>query len=138
MAESSTQSKKLQWKWVGISFLMYVVFYLLPLVILGKVFGINNQALFGIWVFGGVIIVAAVAGYLSEGVTIWEPAIAGAGLVFLWVIFILLFVHRHYSISRDIVPLLIAISIVFLLSLLGAWFGERAQKLWKTKTPESN
>jgi len=137
MAESSTQSKKLQWKWVGISLLMYVLFYLLPIVILGKVFGINNQVLFSNWVFGGVTIVAAVAGYLSEGVTIWEPAIAGAGLGFLWVIFILLFV-RYYSISGDIVQLLTAMSILFLLSLLGAWFGDRAKKLWKTKTPESN
>jgi hypothetical protein len=137
MAESSIQSKKLQWKWVGISLLMYILLYLLPIVILGKVFGIDKQVLFSSWVFGGVIIVAALAAYLSEGTTIWEPAIAGAVLGFLWVIFILLFVRR-YSISGDVMQFLTAMSILFLLSLLGAWFGDRAKKLWKTKTPDSN
>jgi hypothetical protein len=137
MAESSIQSKKLQWKWVGISLLMYILLYLLPIVILGKVFGIDKQVLFSSWVFGGVIIVAALAAYLSEGTTIWEPAIAGTVLGFLWVIFILLFVRR-YSISGDVMQFLTAMSILFLLSLLGAWFGDRAKKLWKTKTPDSN
>jgi hypothetical protein len=143
MTESSIQSTKLQWKWVGITFAMYILLYLLPMFIVSIFFRDTIAVkLLGGWMFGGIIVVAAVAGYLSKGVTIWEPAIAGAGLVL--GIFVCLIVYSRvvYSMSfnmmREILGILIPTIIVFLLSLMGAWFGERAQKLWRTKSSEKN
>jgi len=144
MADSQEQSKKLQWKWVGITFLLYVFFYLLPIWVaapgpIGNNVGKLAAMFIGGWSFGGVIIIAAISGYLSKGVTIWEPAIAGAGAVVLWFIAFPIFLAApmRFSISANIVPIVIAMFVVFLLSLVGAWLGERAQKLWKAKAPES-
>ena len=139
MPESLTQSSKLQWKWVGITFIFYVLFYLIPLLVAAAVFP-RNLVIPGVWIFGGIIIVAALAGYLSRGVTIWEPAIAGAGLVVLLFGYLSLFVFPEGfrgTLKSIVEVLIIPTAIVFLLSLLGTWLGERAQKLWKGKTPEA-
>ena len=69
MAESLTSSKKLEWKWVGITLILYAVFYLLPLFFLFRIAEFLGDA----WLFSGIIIIAAVAAYLSKGITIWEP-----------------------------------------------------------------
>ncbi len=141
MSESPSESKKLQWSWVGITFVMYVIFYLLPILYIGGVFGgsvvtVKAGMFIGAWSFGGAMILPAIAGYLSKGVTIWEPAIAGVSLVALWFIAYRIFIARYSgaSVSEDVPILVTMMIIIFLLSLLGAWFGERAQKLWK-KTP---
>ena len=141
MTESSIQSKKLQWKWVGITFAMYLLFYLFPLCLVDIFSARIAFIIIGCWIFGGIIIVAAVAGYLSEGVTIWEPAIAGAGLVLILFIPLSIYLHIHVNSSinlfGEIAGILIPAIIVFFLSLFGAWGGERAQKLWKIKPPEA-
>lgn len=136
---TTESSSGLQWKWVGITFIFYVAFYLLPLLIAAEIFP-RNPIIPGIWIFGGIIIVAAIAGYLSKGVTIWEPAIAGIGLVILLFGYLSFFAFPTQfrgSLQSFIVALIIPAVIVFFLSLLGAWFGERAQKLLKQKTRES-
>jgi hypothetical protein len=135
MPDSSTSSSKLQWKWVGITIVLYAVFYLLPLFFMIRAAAV----LAGAWMFAGVIVIAAVAGYLSKGVTIWEPAIAGGGLVFLLFLGIIIFfpLPPKDRILQAIISMVITVAIVFLMSLFGAWLGERAQKLWKTKSPEA-
>ena len=133
MSEPTTQSKKLQWKWIGISIVLYALFYLLPLMLAI----LWSNAIASIWVFAGVIVVGAVAGYWSEGVTIWEPAIAGAGLMLLFLIAMVVFIPRQIDILNATIGMTIVMAGVFLLSLLGAWLGERAQKLWKSKPSES-
>ncbi|MGA7161779.1 MAG: hypothetical protein WBZ48_12295 [Bacteroidota bacterium] len=142
MADALVQSKKLQWKWVGITFALEVVFYLLPILFVGGVFGnyvisIKAGMFIGAWSFGGAILLPAIAAFLSEGITIWEPAIAGVVLVGLWYTAFRLFLARYIAsgISEDIPYLGLIMVIIFLLSLLGAWYGERAQKLWRNKTP---
>jgi hypothetical protein len=139
MLESLTPSKKLQWKWVGITLLLYVVFYPSPIFIAHYILAPKAAQLFiGAWLFAGIIIIGAVAGYLSEGVTLWEPAIAGAGFITLFIIAVaILSPPAGLSIFQSVVQLVIIMAIFFLFSLLGAWLGERAQKLWKTKSPES-
>ncbi len=131
MAESLTSSKKLEWKWVGITLILYAVFYLLPLFFLFRIAEFLGDA----WLFSGIIIIAAVAAYLSKGITIWEPAIAGAGLFLLFFIGMIIFFRLPPF--RAYIAIVITMAIVFLMSLLGAWLGERAQKLWKAKSPES-
>jgi Na+/citrate or Na+/malate symporter len=138
MTESLTSSKKLQWKWVGITLLLYVVFYPSPIFIANYILAQKVAEFFtGAWTFAGIIIIGAVAGYLSKEVTIWEPAIAGASLIALCFTALTILMPRRPQILHAIVPLIIMMAIVFLLSLLGAWLGERAQKLWKTKSPKS-
>jgi hypothetical protein len=137
MDEQSSSSNKLQWKWVAITFVFYLVFYLLPLASVAYLTRGTTSAVsdyfIGAWLFGGVILVAAVAAYVSTGITIFEPAIAGATMVILWVIIFSLFVpYAKFNISRDALPALGIICLVFFLSLVGAWLGERAQKLWRT------
>ncbi len=143
MADTSIQPRKLQWKWVGITFLLEVVFYLLPILFVGGVLGdyiisIKAGLFIGAWSFGGAILFPAIAGFLSKGITIWEPAIAGVVLVALWYAAFRVFFARYIAsgISIDIPYLALIMTIIFLLSLVGAWYGERAQKLWRNKTSE--
>ena len=56
MADASAQSNKLQWKWVGITFLLEIVFYLLPILFVSGVFGnnvisIKAEMFIGAWSF---------------------------------------------------------------------------------------
>jgi len=132
MPEPSTHSKKLQWKWVLISMVLYAVFYLLPLLVLANVAGV----LAFVWLFAGIIIIAGVVGYLSKEVTIVEPAIAGAGLMVLFLVGSIVFIPRQINMQAAIVATGITSVGVFLLSLLGSWLGERAQKLWRPKPAE--
>jgi hypothetical protein len=138
MDEQSPTPKKLQWKWVVITFLFYLVFYLLPIAAAayftrGNASGVG-QFFIGAWMFGGLIIVAAAAAYLSTGITIFEPAIASVTMIILWIAIFSLFIpYGRFDIRRDTLPTLGIISVVFILSLVGAWIGERAQKLWRTK-----
>lgn len=140
MSELLIPSGKLQWKWVGITFVFYVLFYLLPLILATEFFP-NLLIIPGIWIFGGIIVVAGVAGYLSEGVTIWEPAIAAAGLVVLLFSYIAVFVFPKAfqgALLRSIVFIFFPAIVVFVLSVTGAWLGERAQQLWKNKPSDAD
>ncbi len=135
MAELLTPSGKLQWKWVGITFVFYLLFYLLPLVLTIE-FMPNTLIIPGIWIFGGIIIVAAAAGFVSEGVTIWEPAIAAGGLTILLFGYTAIFVFPvafRGAFLRALLFIVLPSIIVFILSLTGAWIGERAQRVWKDK-----
>ncbi len=138
MDEQTSNSTKLQWKWVAITFVLYLFFYLLPIAAAayltrGTVSSIGTLFI-GTWMFGGLIVVAAVAAYVSTGITLFEPAIASATMVILWIIIFSLFVpYARFDVMRDALPALGIICVVFVLSLVGAWLGERAQKLWRTK-----
>jgi hypothetical protein len=142
MNDHSSSANKLQWKWVVITFVLYLVFYLLPIVAVAYLTrntasSIGNLFI-GTWMFGGLIIVAGVAAYISTGITIFEPAIASGSMVILWVIIFSLFVpYARFDVTRDALTALGIICVVFILSLVGAWLGERAQKIWKTPTQDT-
>ena len=162
MSESSTQSKKLEWKWVGIVFSLLLLFYLLPILVTGKVFvrypeyvvgapyespAVHGlQAFFlGIWFVVGVVIVTGFAAFYARKGILWESGISA--LLIAVVLFLLYFSHimiREVRIleqsphSRDLSPstnATILTVVVFLLSLGGAWLGERLRKALKTTTP---
>jgi hypothetical protein len=139
MAELLVPSGKLQWKWVGVTFVFYLFFYLAPLVISIEVF--PDEWLFpGMWIFAGIVIVAAAAGFISEGITIWEPAIAAAGLTVLFLVYTFFIVFPlafRGAFFRGVVFVIIPAAIVFVLSLTGAWLGERAQRHWKDRRSAS-
>jgi len=122
---------------------MYILFYILPIFIVGNYFTNKVGVQFiGAWMFGEIIIVAAIAGYLSHSVTIWEPALAGAGLSIAFflsmIVYIRVFVNPGYQITGKIIRFLVPTVTVFFLSLLGAWLGEELQKFLKKKSQGSS
>ena len=140
MAEEPAASNTFQWRWVGITFGLYVVLYLLPILLVGNTspgatMSAGSKLFVGIWSFLGIIILSGISGYLSEGVTIWEPAIAGLFAVLLWFIILLVsFSQRGSQMSFEFVPYLIGMMLViFLLSLFGAIAGERLQEFRNKK-----
>ena len=143
MSELPSTSKKFQWKWVWISLLMYVVFYFLPLtlvpggVLSGTVVTNASAVFIGVWSFAGMMIISAVAGYISRGVTIKEPAAAAVGLVILCVIAVQIKFNAAMQFTTlSILGLVILLAVVAGLSLAGAWFGEILQKIIQSKGPE--
>ena len=142
MPETDQKGLKIQWKWVGITFLLYLWFYIFPILLAGGVLTnkpISEFAVFfiGAWSFGGLIVIAALSGYLSKGVTLWEPAIGSTGLVILWFIVFQVFLRpKGIKVSDAVLPFLLITVMVFFISLLGAWLGERAQKLFKAKATQ--
>jgi hypothetical protein len=146
MAEPVPQPGKLEWKWVAITFVMYVVFYLLPILFgfgffAGHFGGHGTGVFLGVWTFAGIIVIAALCGYLSKGVTIWEPALAGLALTtiaLLYLAYKILFASAGHRMPlfHLVVPALALLGTVFVLSLLGAWLGELAQRLWRPDPPD--
>jgi len=143
MSETPSVPKQFQWKWVGISLLMYIVFYFLPLtlvpggVLSGTAITKASAVFIGVWSFAGMIIISSIAGYISKGVTIKEPVAAAVGLV------ILSLVALHFQFNAmirftvdSVAALIIALALVVGLSLAGAWFGEFLQEVVQSKGPE--
>ena len=135
--------KKFQWKWVWISLLMYVVFYFFPLTLVpggmlsGTVVTKASAVFIGVWSFAGMMIISAVAGYFSTGVTIREPAAAAVGLVILSFVAVQIKFNAAMQFTTlSILGLIIALAVVAGLSLAGAWFGEILQKVLQSKGPE--
>ena len=144
MSEMPSTPKKFQWKWVWISLLMYIVFYFLPLTLVpggmfsGTIVTKASATFIGVWSFAGMIIISAIAGYISKGVTIREPAVAAIGLVILSLVAVQIKFNAAMQFTTvSLLGLLIALAIVAGLSLAGAWFGEILQKVVQSKGPES-
>ena len=132
MIEPTTQPKKLQWRWVGITFLAYIVFYVLPIFAVIRAFPDRPPQgimifFFGFWMIAGIVIIAGVAGYFSKGITIREPVIASVGLMVAFLAVLALFVWPERNMGRYIARGLILTIIVSFLSFVGAWLGEMAQ-----------
>jgi hypothetical protein len=132
MSMTSFHFRQLQLKWILISMIGFSLLYLLPLMLLATLRGL----LATIWLFAGPILLAALAGYLSKGVAIVEPAIASSGLFLLFFIGLILIMPRQINMDAIWIGMAIMVSGLFLLSLLGAWLGERAQKFFKPPPPE--
>jgi peptidoglycan/LPS O-acetylase OafA/YrhL len=127
--------KKLRWKWVGITLFLYTVFYVVPLFMVGDMPPSEVAEIFaGVWLFAGIALIAAIAGFLSEGVTIWEPAIAGIALYALCFIAESI-LSAKIALLQHIAPPVVTLAVVFILSLYGAKWGEAAQELWRKKFP---
>ena len=129
MADEPRSKKKFQWEWVGIALAMYFVFYFLVLLVLeGGKWNVTDAA--RIWTIVGAFLIAAIAGYLSRGVTVWEIAVSAL------IVTILIFVANKLNLTSAI-PLgeglqpVITLIIVFVFAAIGAWMGERIQKAQK-------
>jgi hypothetical protein len=139
MSTSESIPKLIQWKYFRISLVMYLLYYLLPIVLL--FLATRVTALFKLaqtvgvsWAIGGVIVIAAVAAYRSKGVAFWEPALASVAMLILAMLALMIFDFVTYSVMkspqiiRDIIGPIVTF---FLLGLFGAWIGGRFQKVSK-------
>ncbi|MGB2867998.1 MAG: hypothetical protein WBD36_06085 [Bacteroidota bacterium] len=138
MADTLSTSNKIEWKSAANILLLYVIFYLTPILIARGLFSshVNNHSAYtflGIWIFSGAIVTSAIGGYLSKARTLREPAIAGAALLILWVVTAKFLFPPGRSILYIYLPMVPTLGAIFFLSLLGAWLGERAQTLGKSK-----
>ncbi|MCX6135427.1 MAG: hypothetical protein NTU47_16605 [Ignavibacteriales bacterium] len=141
MDEQATPVKKFQWKWVGISMASYLLFYMLPIAVIVHSYSpgdpsVMARTVLAVWSFAGIFIIAAIVGYVSEGVTLWEPACSAASVIVLLGVYFAVHIlssglYVEVRMSRLFRETLVMVIVFILLSLLGAWFGERAQKLWR-------
>jgi len=137
--EGSLAAGKFQWVWVVITLMMYIVLYLFPLYLFGGAFSVgfpeHAQRMFsGTWVFAGIIITAGLAGFMSKGVTIWEPVVGSIGFILLVILMNeLAHVLRGGMFHLQVRDNLTTLVFFFLLSLLGSWLGELWQKMLLTK-----
>jgi hypothetical protein len=132
--EGNLPTGKFQWLWVVVTLIMYIVLYLFPLYLFGGAFSsgfpAHAQRMFsGTWVFAGIIITAGLAGFMSKGVTIWEPVVGSVGFIILVVLMnelahVLEGGKFHLQVRDNVTTLVF----FFLLSLLGSWMGESWQK----------
>ncbi len=118
-------SPKFQWKWLLVSLLMYVVFYFLILSIMpgGALSGVATM---WAWAVAGVFVIGAMAGYISKGVTIWEPA--SAALIVAALLYALsesgIGLNAELPMGKPVITLIVIVVFAF----AGAWLGERIQK----------
>ncbi len=133
-------TKPFQWKWVWLSLLMYILFYFLPLALIpGGVLTdtslTSGQGFFvTFWIFAAPVLIAAVAGYLSKGVTIKEPTVAALGLILLWSIAVQIRLNSAFQFSTtNVLQILVGLVVIGILAFIGAWLGERIQSAGQNK-----
>ena len=125
---------KFHWKWVWLSLLMYIVFYSLPIALTPG--GVLNDSsitktssyFMTIWGIGGMILISAVAGFISKGGIIKEQTVAAIGLMILWFIVIPPRFDSPFRFSTAIVLVMLIGIAIPLLALGGAWLGELIQR----------
>lgn len=137
MADPTPAKNEFQWKWVVFTLLLYVVLYFLPLLLAFTLGGQLADTLFKSWSFLGVVVISAVAGYFSRGVTIWEPAVASVLLLVLWYAGFQLYEATQGHVPfKGLAPFFVYLGAIFGLSLLGAGIGEGIQNLLKPSGSE--
>lgn len=90
-----------------------------------------------LWTFVGLVVIAAISGYFSTGVTLWEPVIASTVLVIL----IPVSQELYTKFTGQLLPMPICeyaplMVVIFALSFLGAWFGEHLQDSFQKNQKE--
>ena len=134
MADSLLSFKKLEWKWVWITLGLYLVFYFLPIYLIGSVLRphislLLNNTLLAIWFLAGIFLVSGYASFKSKGVTVWEPVISSVGAV------VLMIVARSIErlvtgqfLSFQFYDYTLVLGVFFAFSLVGAVCGELLQE----------
>ncbi len=128
MDSTKTTNMRIDWKWVGLGYCIFVVFHLLPayLLIQFSYVGRIGDTLRTLWLIAGMLVIGVYIGYRSRGFTILEPAISA--VLYIFTIFFKAdeFMGRRLDI-RSLGALLVAAGVAFLLAMLGAWIGEMLQ-----------
>ncbi len=140
MSESQTPANSFRWKWVAISFLMYVVFYYFPISIVPGGFFSNSIVtntsikIIGAWAIAGVFIIAAVSGFIAKDFIMKEIIVA---IIFLCILFLgSAQLKNNMPIEHNsaaFVKLFIGIIILSSIAIVGSLCGTQYQKLGNKK-----
>jgi hypothetical protein len=118
------KNKKFLWKWVIVGVIVCFALNIIFVFLLSKFFIVHLLK----FAFAGFIISFVVAGFIvgfkSPGVTLKEPAVAGLIAV------ILDWVYLKFIISLPVPAMYLAVGLImgFMISLFGAWLGEKYQQ----------
>jgi hypothetical protein len=119
-----SKSQEFIWKWVIVGVIVCFALNILFVFILSKFFLVHIFK----FAFVGFVISFMVAGFIvgfkSPGITLKEPAVAGLLAVLLdWV-------YLRYIVSLRVPGIYITVGLImgFLISLFGAWLGEKYQQ----------
>lgn len=121
--DRSEALRGMQWRWVGVGMVVSVVLNSLGVFGLAPLLNYSLTAVFVSFLVTFVI-AGYVVGYFSAGVTIKEAALAGL----LTVLFDWGLVAFGFGITIPMGNMLFAMTAGFLLSMVGAWAGERLQE----------
>jgi hypothetical protein len=122
--------KRFEIKWVLVGTFLGLVLNVLFAFLLAPLFNINMNLIFIAFSISFVV-TGFIVGYKSPGVTIKEPAVAGLIAVFLeWI-----FIQFALALPVPIAYLAFGLFEGFILTLVGAWLGEKLQS-YNQKTEE--
>jgi hypothetical protein len=123
MADESANTKApLQWKWVSIGVLIGIIFMTVSFLSVSSTF--HSMTIQALVTTAGFVLIGAIVGYFSPGVTIREAAIAGL-ITMLVMGGIIIAVDAEIGHDKMMMGLLLIFSCVF--SLVGGWIGEKLQ-----------
>jgi hypothetical protein len=133
--ESSAEEKhvkKFLWKWVVVGVVIGFALNILLVFLLSTLFPHYLLKLAFAGFIGSFVVTGFIVGVKSPGVTLGEPAVAGLLVVILdWI-----FLRFVISLSAQTLPtsyLIIGMIMGFLISLFGAWLGEKYQQSTEKK-----
>jgi hypothetical protein len=121
---AEAKNQKFLWKWVIVGVIVCFALNILFVFILSKLFLVHVFKFAFIGFIISFVVTGFLVGYKSPGVTLKEPAVAGLLAVLLdWV-------YLRYIISLRVPGLYLTVGLIigFMISLFGAWLGEKYQQ----------
>jgi hypothetical protein len=121
--------QKFLWKWVVVGVIVGFALNILFVFLLSTLFLVYLLKFAFIGFIISFVLTGFVVGYKSPGITLKEPAVAGILAV------ILDWVFLKFFISFTVPPMYLTIGLVmgFMISLFGAWLGEKYQQSMEKK-----
>lgn len=120
--------RKIDWRWVGIGYCLYIVYHLLPsYLLLGMArHGLTGETAKAVWLYVGLGAIGLYIGYRSHGITILEPAISA--LLYMATLTLLFdqFWGRSFG-PRSVGLIYFWIVGGFFIAFVSAWVGELIQ-----------
>jgi hypothetical protein len=123
------------WRWIGLSFCFFICFHLLPshIIYMVRIISPAMTTLHAVWMFAGMALVGFLIGYKSQGVTIWEAAIASTVYAFV----LLSAINGLWQAKIEFKTPYWIIAIIAI-ATLSAWFGEYIQAMNGKKSGQRN
>jgi len=118
------QNQKFLWKWVIVGVIVCFALNVLFVFLLSKLFLVHLFKFAFIGFIISFVVTGFIVGYKSPGVTLKEPALAGLLAVLLdWV-------YLKFVVSLPVPAMYLVVGLVmgFMISLFGAWLGEKYQQ----------
>ena len=120
---SEIRVKKFLWKWVIVGVIIGFALNILFVFLLSKFFLVHLFKFAFIGFIVSFVVTGFIVGVKSPGVTLKEPAVAGLLVVLLDWVFL-----KIITLPVPITYLVVGLAIGFMISLFGAWLGEKYQQ----------